>query len=174
MKKRVQLLIVALLLLVAVPNAFAAVNDEQQKTIDAIYQQIVSLQKQLIQIYVDAGEISADQGQTMQNQIDGQRQYNAWGNGAGPFGPVFSGPGFVPPCLQFGWGGSTSNNSNTGAFWGGDDGARLGRPVVLNPELQLPAFSSFGFIPGRNFCHDSPTISSYSFRSGGAKAGPPG
>lgn len=56
----------------AVP-AFAAITgftDVQKQQINDLQKQIAELQKQLVDKYVDAGQITADQGNTLINRID--------------------------------------------------------------------------------------------------------
>ncbi|MDA8229406.1 MAG: DUF2680 domain-containing protein [Desulfitobacterium hafniense] len=106
MSRRIVLLaVVALLLMSAlVPTAYAAVTNSQQQTTNDIYNKLAENQKQLIQQYVDAGQITQQQADTMKQRIDLMNQYQANGNatngniygpGVGCWGggPGFSGSG---------------------------------------------------------------------------------
>lgn len=121
MNRRYILLAVAALLVVAwaVPNAFAAITDQQQKAINDIVDQMTENQKQLIQQYVDAGQITQNQADLYKQRIDLMNQYrknwnttniSVYAPGAGSWGggPGFcGGPGMMGggPGSCRGWGG---------------------------------------------------------------------
>ena len=114
MNKKIILLgvVVLLLVAVAVPAAYADITSSQQKSINDIYNKIAENQKQLIQQYVDAGQITPQQADLAKQRIDLMNQYrtnptvtsNVYGPGLGCWGggPGYCGsPGF---CGRGGWG----------------------------------------------------------------------
>ena len=115
MNKRTILMgVVALLLVaVAVPAAYADITSSQQQSINDIYNKIGQNQKQLIQQYVDAGQITSQQADLMKQRIDLMNQYrtnansitgSVYGPGVGCLG---GGPGFCGGpsfCARGGWG----------------------------------------------------------------------
>ncbi len=92
--KRKLIITVATVLTLALmaPAAFAALSNSQQDQVNKIYQQMDELRKQLVQIYVDAGQLTPEQGKLL------QEKQVAPGNGAGlgrkGFGGFGMGPGF--------------------------------------------------------------------------------
>jgi len=64
-KKLFVVLAALLLVVLAVPTAFAALNDQQREEVDRLYQQIFELKKQIIDKYVEGGEITPEQGRIM-------------------------------------------------------------------------------------------------------------
>ena len=97
MKKIIGVVVLAALVLtLIVPGAFAAISDTQQKEIDSINKQMAQLQKKMIQIYLDAGLITQQQADYMQqninqqsqiqNQFPNQQYGNGYGHGYGCYG----------------------------------------------------------------------------------------
>lgn len=87
MKKVVVLLVlVGVLMAFAVPSAFAAPTNDQQKELNKIQQQMNDLEKQMVQKYVEAGMITQEQADLMIQDIELKGQYqsqynNNWGPG---------------------------------------------------------------------------------------------
>lgn len=133
MKRKIFIgLAVVLLLAMAVP-AFAALTTTAQKTLtDAQKKEILSLEKQIIELrkkivdkYVEAGQLTEDQGKLIKERMDQMQKFREengilpgpGGFGGGPckrggFGRGGFGPGFGPGG---GWNGvnpGTGNNSN--------------------------------------------------------------
>ncbi|MFZ5639250.1 MAG: DUF2680 domain-containing protein [Bacillota bacterium] len=98
MKRKIIIAVAAVLVLaVMAPAAFAALTDKQQDEVNKIYQQMNELRKQLIQVYVDAGQLTPEQGKQLQEQQVGPGNGPGFGRGAGRgfggFGPGFGGGG---------------------------------------------------------------------------------
>lgn len=75
MKKIIGVVVLAALVLtLIVPGAFAAVSDAQQKEIDSMNKQMAELQKKMIQKYLDAGLITQQQADYMQQNIEQRSQ----------------------------------------------------------------------------------------------------
>lgn len=92
MKRKIIIAVAAVLVLaVMAPAAFAALTDKQQDEVNKIYQQMNELRKQLIQVYVDAGQLTPEQGKQLQEQQVGPGNGPGFGRGAGRgfggFGP---------------------------------------------------------------------------------------
>lgn len=122
MNKRIILLgvVVLLLVAVAVPAAYADITSSQQQKINDINSKLAENQKQLIQQYVDAGQITSQQADLAKQRIDLMNQYrtnptvtsNVYSPGLGCWG---GGPGYCGgsgSCGRGGWG-----NGWTGS-WG--------------------------------------------------------
>ena len=75
------------LALAAVPT-YAAVTDQQKTEIDALNQEIVELQRQIVDKYAEAGEITQDQADATKGNIDvyekNRRQYSEQYGSNGP------------------------------------------------------------------------------------------
>ena len=119
MKKKILLVltVVFVLALIAVP-AFAAMNDQQKTEIDTLYKQISELQKQIVDKYVDAGNITKAQADAAKANIDAaeqyRQQYSQQNSSSTPipgYGSGF-GPGGYGPGQSYGWGPS-------GGYYGG-------------------------------------------------------
>lgn len=90
MKKKYLILVLAFLLFatVAVPTAYADLATGQPKAIQDIYNRISENEKQLIQEYVNAGQITKEQGDLMKKRIDQESQYQINGTiNNGVYGP---------------------------------------------------------------------------------------
>ncbi len=122
-KKLLIALTVVLVIAFAIP-AFAAITDVQKKEISETQKQITALRKQLVQKYVDAGQITKEQGTTIQKNIDQRQEYieqnpTAMVPGAGGCGNCpqaqagGEGRGFGRMGGQFGGGCSTVTGAGT-------------------------------------------------------------
>ncbi|AGA68639.1 Protein of unknown function (DUF2680) [Desulfitobacterium dichloroeliminans LMG P-21439] len=115
MKKRLITIIASLSILAfAAAPTYAAITDQQKTEIEALNQQILELQKRIVDKYAEAGEITLDQADVTKANIDiyeqNRQQYTqqygtnaptqdyGWGYGRGYYG---------------GWG------SNGGGYYGG-------------------------------------------------------
>jgi len=91
MKKIIGVIILAAVVLtLIVPGAFA-ITDAQQKELDNLNKQMAELQKKMAQKYAEAGLITQEQADSMQQNIEQrsqiQKQFpNSYGNGYGCFG----------------------------------------------------------------------------------------
>lgn len=116
MKRKIALLVLTLLLVaVAVPTAYAALTDDQQKALDSLYDQMAALRKQMIQQYVDAGLITAEQGKLMQERADLMIQYRKQNAANGLYGPGACGGCFGGGA---GFGKGAGFRGMGPAFWG--------------------------------------------------------
>lgn len=117
-KKIAFILTLVFLLVLAVPVVFAAVTGDQKAEIDALYQQIVELRKQIIDKYVEGGEISKEQGELLKQRIEQAEQFRR-NNNLGPWHCGSLGPGgMMGGCGGSFRGGLTpGSNTNTGATW---------------------------------------------------------
>lgn len=117
--KKVIIAIVALLLVaLVVPAAYAAVNADKQKEINALNKQILELRKQTIDKYAESGQINSDQAKVAKDRIN-QAEKNIDQNN-GQFtpglgrgacgGPGFGGCGGPGACYGYG-----ANGGNTRA-----------------------------------------------------------
>ncbi len=91
MTKKLVLALTAVLVVAFAVPAFAAMTDTQKKEIVDLQKQIAALKKQVVQKYVDSGEITKDQGKTIQDNIDKWQDYAEQNPGA--IGPVGGGCG---------------------------------------------------------------------------------
>ncbi len=109
-KKLIISLVVIGLMLLSVPMVFAASDKPTNPDIAKLQQQIHDLQKQLVQKYVDNGQITPAQGKSIQQRMDQQfknTQENGFQPGAGCLG---GGPGNVNGGGCGGRGGSGPGN----------------------------------------------------------------
>ncbi len=101
MKKMVVFLVlVGLIMALAVPSVFAASTNDQQKELGQIQQQMIDLEKKMIQKQLDAGIITQVQAELMLQDLElrsqNQSQFNNnWG--AGNYGWGWG-------CSNYGWG----------------------------------------------------------------------
>ncbi|MFZ3172333.1 MAG: YckD family protein [Carboxydocellales bacterium] len=113
-KKLVLALTVALLIAFAVP-AYAAMTDGQKKEVLDLHKQMAALRKQVVQKYVDSGEITKEQGKTIQENIDQRTDYLAKNPDAiGPLGGGCGGQGLN--------GGQRGRGMMGGGQYGGQQG----------------------------------------------------
>lgn len=106
-KKLLVTLLVAGLMLAAVPIVLGATDNSKLADIAKLQQQIFDLRKQLVQKYVENGQITQEQGTFMQNRMEQMYQYQQQngfqpGFGCGGMGP--GGRGFGPGGRGSGWG----------------------------------------------------------------------
>lgn len=94
MKKVVVLLvIVGVLMAFAIPSAFAAPTNDQQKELGEIQQQMIDLEKQMVQKYVEAGTITQEQADLMIQEMELRGQYRSQFNNNNNWGPGYYGGG---------------------------------------------------------------------------------
>ncbi|MDA8228037.1 MAG: YckD family protein, partial [Desulfitobacterium hafniense] len=95
---------VFMLALIAVPT-YAAITDQQKAEIDALNKQMAETQKQIIDKYAEAGEISKAQAEAAKANINAAEQYRQqYGQQQGPAAPA-PGYGYGYGCCA-GWGGA--------------------------------------------------------------------
>ncbi len=117
-KKFIMGLVAVLVLAVAVPAAYAAITDKQKQEIDGIYKQMFELRKQVVDKYVEAGELTKEQGDTMKknmNEAYKNRQENGTGIAPGGCG----GPGMQEMHNSMMGGGGMMGGGMMGGFGGG-------------------------------------------------------
>ncbi|MCL4515305.1 MAG: YckD family protein [Firmicutes bacterium] len=102
MKKRFAIaVVVALVLALAVPAVFAAVNTpqqlsaSQQQELKGLYTQMYDLEKQMIQKRVEFGWITKQQGDWMIQNLEARKEYLQKNGFDGAYGPGY-GPGAGP------------------------------------------------------------------------------
>ncbi|MGE4273024.1 MAG: YckD family protein [Desulfitobacterium sp.] len=105
---------VSILALAAVPT-YAAMTDQQKTEIDALNQQMLEVQKQIVDKYAEAGEITQDQAEATKDNIDvyekNRQQYSGqYGSNA--------------PAQGYGWGYGPGYCCGGGAYGGGYYGGR--------------------------------------------------
>ncbi|WP_025773083.1 YckD family protein [Neomoorella thermoacetica] len=116
MKKKIAIVLAAVLMLVVLaPAAFAAMTDQQKADINALYQQIAQLRQQIIDKYVESGQLTKEQGDLMKQHIQQMEKYREK-NGIGPgFGPGFCGGHGAGYGMMGGWGiGGAGSNPGQG------------------------------------------------------------
>ncbi|GAW93019.1 YckD family protein [Calderihabitans maritimus] len=93
MRKLLVLTLISLMvLLVTVPAALAAMTDQQKEEIDSLFQKILEIKQQIIQKYVEAGELTPEQGQWLQQHAEEMYQFhkaNGFVNHCGGMGYSF-------------------------------------------------------------------------------------
>ncbi|MHB1421056.1 MAG: DUF2680 domain-containing protein [Bacillota bacterium] len=82
-KKLIVVLVTLLLLAIAVPSAYAAINDQQKSDLQSLYKKMTDIRKQMIDTYVAGGQITPDQGKNMKDNLD-NAQKNIDENGISP------------------------------------------------------------------------------------------
>lgn len=114
MKKLIVALVVVLALALVVPAAFAAVTPEKQQEIDNLTKQMFEIRKQLVDKYVEAGEITKEQGEAIKQRIDYmEKNYKNFGGRPG-LGRGFGGCGMggFGACGGVCWGNANPNTGN--------------------------------------------------------------
>jgi len=69
-KKLILILTFVLLVAFALPTAFAAMTDKQKAEVEDLNTQMHELRKQVIQKYVDAGELTKDEAKQIEERMD--------------------------------------------------------------------------------------------------------
>lgn len=125
MKKKLLIALTVIMVLAFAVPAFADLadlTDKQKQEINGLQSQIVELRKQMVDKYVDAGQITVDQGKAIKDRIDQAEKYRQENNilpgagiGRGNCGGF--GGGFGGGCGMRGAGGP--------AAWGGPANANL-------------------------------------------------
>jgi len=110
MKRRLSIIFASLVILtmVAVPT-YAAITDQQKTEINALNKQMAETQKQIVDKYAEAGEISKAQADATKANIDASEQYRQQYSQQQP-GQIAPNPGYAP-----GYG----NGYGHGCGWGG-------------------------------------------------------
>ncbi len=80
MKKKLLIALTAVLVLAFAVPAFAALTDTQKQDILDLHKQILELRKQMVDKYVESGEITSDQGQAIKDRMDQAEQYRQENN----------------------------------------------------------------------------------------------
>ena len=80
MKKYIIGIVLILMVALAVPAAYGAVSADKQKEINDLNKQILETRKQVIDKYVESGQITAEQGKLVKDRID-QAEKNLQQNG---------------------------------------------------------------------------------------------
>lgn len=110
-KKLIVAVATVLLVALAAPVALAALSDQQKEEINRLYQQMFDLKKQIVDKYVEGGEITPEQGRLMKEHLDYMQQYHR-DYGFGMMGADHCGGGFygtnggqpAPSGYSSGWG----------------------------------------------------------------------
>ncbi|MHB1128248.1 MAG: DUF2680 domain-containing protein [Bacillota bacterium] len=75
MSKKLIIVVGTLLLLaITVPSAYAAINDQQKSDLKSLYQKMIDIRKQMIDIYVSDGQITPVQGKIMKDNLDKEQK----------------------------------------------------------------------------------------------------
>lgn len=127
-KKLVTLVLGAAVVLAAAPSAFAALTNTQQAEVDKLEAEIANLRKQVVQKYVDSGQITSEQGKAIQQRID-----TAVKNGT-TNGSVYGMPGFGGG--RGGCGGPGAGAGMFGGFGGGCGGGANAGSAPATPAPQ--------------------------------------
>ena len=119
MKKKIAIVLAAILMLgVLAPAAFAAITDQQRADINALYQQIAQLRQQIVDKYVESGQLTKEQGDLMKQRIQEMEKYQEENSFSPGFGPGFCGGPGSGYGMMGGWGrgfsGGTSSNPGQG------------------------------------------------------------
>lgn len=107
MRKVAFVLAAVLILALALPALAATLTPDQAKELTALHQQIIELKKQMVDKYVEYGQLTPEQGQQIKANLDARQQFFA----QNPDRLPGFGPGFCP-----GYGGMKSRWGNPG--WG--------------------------------------------------------
>ena len=113
---------VVVLMALMVPAAYAAISDKQKDDVKAIYKQMFSLRKQMVDKYVEAGEITKVEGDAWKARIN-TAEKNSEANGYAP-GP---GNGRGGGC---GMGSGGNGGCGGGGFGGGPGNGPQGQSFV--------------------------------------------
>lgn len=99
--------IVAVLLVaaLAIPAFAANLSDSQKDQINNLYDQMANLRKQLVQKYVDAGEITKDEAAQIEKNIDNATKYQKENSGQPGYGAGYGCGGYGGYGMMGGYGG---------------------------------------------------------------------
>jgi predicted PurR-regulated permease PerM len=88
--------IVAVLLVaaLAIPAFAATLSDSQKDQINNLYDQMANLRKQLVQKYVDAGELTKDEAAQINENIDNATKYQKENSGQPGYGAGYGCGGY--------------------------------------------------------------------------------
>ena len=122
MKRRLSIIFasVVILALVAVPT-YAAISDQQKTEINALNKQMAETQKQIVDKYAEAGEISKAQADATKANIDATAQYRQ--QFSQQQGQIAPNPGYAP---GYGNGYGYGHGCGWGWGWGGGGGGYYG------------------------------------------------
>lgn len=112
MRKLSLVLAVVLVLALALPALAATLTPEQAKEITALHQQMMELKKQLVDKYVEYGQLTPEQGQQIKAALEARQQFFAQNPNSFPgFGPGL--------CPGYGWMKARWGNGGWGMMGGG-------------------------------------------------------
>jgi len=127
MKRKLLIALTVILVIAFAVPAFAdlaGLTDKQKQEINGLNSQIVELRKQMVDKYVDAGQITADQSKAIKDRMDQVEKYRQDNN-------ILPGSGFGRGnCGGFGGGCGMGGRGGAGA-WGGP-----GASGTANTNLQ--------------------------------------
>lgn len=127
MKRKLLIALTAILVFAFAVPAFAnlaGLTDKQKQEINGLNSQIVDLRKQMVDKYVDAGQITTDQGKAIKDRMEQAEKYRQDNN-------ILPGAGFGRGnCGGFGGGCGMGGRGGAGAFggpgaWGGTANTNL-------------------------------------------------
>jgi len=118
----------ALVAALAVP-AFAGISDTQKKEISDLYSKIAELRKEIVQKYVDSGEITKEQGTALKDNIDRTAEYQD--ENGGNIGPGFDCSGGTGGYggMMGGYGMGAGYGGMMGGYGGGYGAAPTGQAI---------------------------------------------
>ncbi|MHB1125652.1 MAG: YckD family protein [Bacillota bacterium] len=129
MSRKLIIVVVTLLLLaMAIPSAYAAINDQQKADLQNLYKKMIEVRKQMIDVYIAAGQITPEQGKIMKDNMDQAQKYydengvtpgigNGCGGGGGGAGMMGGGAGMMGGDAGL-YGNSNGVNSGAGNRYG--------------------------------------------------------
>lgn len=114
MKKKIILVVAAVLLIALAIPAYAAVTSDQQKAINTLQKQMLDTRKQLVDKYVESGQMTKDQGDLAKERMTTNYDYQAKQNFAPGTGRGYGmmGGGFGGGCGGYGVNQSTTATQN--------------------------------------------------------------
>jgi len=127
MKKLFTVMVTAALVAALAIPAFAGISDTQKKEINDLYSKIGELRKDIVQKYVDSGEITKEQGTALKENIDRATEYQEKnggnitpGLGCGGYGTMGGNEGMM---------GGYGNGAGYGGMMGGYGAAPTGQAI---------------------------------------------
>lgn len=75
-KVMIALAVIALVAMI-VPSAYAAITDAQKQKVDDLQKQMLELKKEMVETYVDAGEITQEQADVMIERMESMEKYRS-------------------------------------------------------------------------------------------------